>query len=70
MNHVINQETELKIPVSVYSRCCGYFSPVYLPTGRGTWNNAKMQEFEERKVLKIPETIYRASTRNFNTRGE
>jgi len=56
---IILKEVALKVPVSVYSRCCGYFSPVFLSSGdgRGTWNKGKLEEFKERLNLKIPENL-------------
>ena len=38
----------IKQPCEVYSRIVGYYRPV------GQWNNGKQQEFEERKVFKLP----------------
>lgn len=59
MNYV-NTEVANKsivVPVSVYSRCCGYFSPVFLSSGngRGTWNKGKLEEYKERKMINIDE---------------
>ena len=50
----------LKVPAMIYSRVSGYYNPV------NNFNKGKKSEFEERKDLKIPDQIYRASTRNFN----
>lgn len=47
----------LVIPTSVYSRCCGYFSPVFLPTGKGLWNKGKTEEYIERKYLNINQAL-------------
>ena len=52
----------LKIVSEVYSRVSGYYRPV------SQWNKGKRAEWNDRVMLKFPE--YRASTRNFNTRGE
>lgn len=37
-----------KIPVEVYSRVVGYYSPV------NQWNKGKREEFKDRKEYKIP----------------
>jgi len=52
----------LKIVSEVYSRVSGYYRPV------SQWNKGKRAEWDDREMLKLP--TYRASTRNFNTRGE
>jgi len=43
------KKTEKKIPVEVYSRIVGYFSPV------DQWNRGKQEEFKERKEFTISE---------------
>ena len=37
-----------RVPCEVYSRVVGYIRPV------SAWNNAKVQEFEDRVVFKQP----------------
>lgn len=52
---------EVKVPVEVFTRCCGYFRPTF------NFNKGKAEEAKERKPLKVPDNlIYRASTRNFS----
>ena len=56
------EKKELKVPVEVYSRVCGYFRPV------NQWNRGKQEEFKQRVVYNI-ETIETVPTyeyqRNF-----
>ena len=52
----------IKIPAMVFSRCCGYFSPVYIGDKSFLWNKGKTAEYQDRKVYKIPEGL----TVNFN----
>jgi len=40
-----------RIPVEVYSRCCGYFRPVK------QWNHGKKAEFKDRLCYDVPEDI-------------
>lgn len=54
----------LKIVPEVYSRVSGYYRPV------SQWNKGKQEEHSERKMLKVDIPEYRASTRDFNTRGD
>jgi hypothetical protein len=64
VNHV-NPEVENKPLVILcerYSRTCGYFGS-YANLSKG-----KKSERDDRVYYKIPDEIYRASTRNFNTR--
>ena len=46
------KEKILKIPCEIYSRVCGYFRPV------GQWNEAKQEEFKQRKTYEINEEHY------------
>ena len=58
MNLRIEQKQIVKkIPALVFTRCCGYFSPVYHGQKRGTWNDGKMSEFNDRKYLNIGEVV-------------
>lgn len=52
-----NKDKVLVIPTSVYSRCCGYFSPVFLPSGKGLWNKGKTEEYIDRKYLNIDNAL-------------
>lgn len=40
--------TTTKIPCEVYSRVVGYLRPIQ------NWNTGKQQEFEDRKVFRVP----------------
>jgi len=40
---------ELKVPCEIFSRIVGYLRPVQ------NWNESKQQEFEDRKIYRIPE---------------
>lgn len=40
--------SKLKVPCEVYSRIVGYLRPV------GDWNEAKQQEFEDRREYEVP----------------
>lgn len=53
---------EIKVPTEIFSRVSGYYRPVQ------QFNKGKREEFSERRYLKVPDSGYRASTRNFNTR--
>ena len=46
------QEEIKKIPCLIFSRVCGYFSPV-----KQNWNKGKQEEFKDRLEYKIPEDI-------------
>ena len=43
-------DNNLKVPVEVYSRVCGYFRPV------NQWNKGKREEFKDRKVYNYNES--------------
>jgi ribonucleoside-triphosphate reductase len=51
---------ELKVPVEVYSRVCGFYTPVQ------GWNPGKTQEFLNRKEYLIPEDYKLYQRRNTN----
>ena len=46
-----------KIPAMVFSRTCGYFAMVYHGEKVGLWNKGKTEEYNERKMFVIPESI-------------
>ena len=46
-----------KIPAMVFSRTCGYFAMVYHGEKVGLWNKGKTEEYNERKMFIIPESI-------------
>jgi L-lysine 2,3-aminomutase len=56
----------IQVPAEVYSRISGYFRPVFVNGKTGQWNKGKTEEFMERRKA----DVFRASTRNFNTRKE
>jgi anaerobic ribonucleoside-triphosphate reductase len=43
---------ENKIPCLIYSRVVGYYSPTI------QWNKSKKEEFNDRKVYKLPEGLH------------
>jgi len=48
----------MKVPTMIFSRVCGYFSPIVInedgTAGKGnTWNRGKFSEFQDRKMYKI-----------------
>lgn len=43
------KQSERKVPCEVYSRIVGYLRPVQ------NWNEAKRQEFDDRRVFRVPE---------------
>jgi anaerobic ribonucleoside-triphosphate reductase len=43
----VKSETEVKVPCEVYSRIVGYLRPIQ------NWNEAKQQEFANRKTFHI-----------------
>jgi hypothetical protein len=50
--HTEPEETEegtLKVPCEVFSRVCGYFSPV------SNWHKGKRQEYSERLSFRVPD---------------
>jgi len=45
------------IPAMVFSRICGYFSPVYIGDKPFLWSKGKTSEFNDRVSYKIPENL-------------
>jgi len=48
MNIKAPDQTEIKVPCMIFTRCVGYYSET------NTWNKGKLSEFNDRKTYKIP----------------
>ncbi len=56
-----------KIPAMVFSRTCGYFAMVYHGEKVGLWNKGKTEEYNERKMFVIPESILYENKKSVDT---
>jgi hypothetical protein len=57
-------KTAKRVPCEVYSRIVGYLRPVR------DWNEGKQQEFAERKVYQVPQSVDREAAQECRAEGD